>query len=94
MVTGYAEIRQVFKVSKVGKVAGSYILDGEIPRNSPVRIKRGGEVIAEDKIAALKRFQEDVAEVKTGFECGIHLHNFHDFEVGDILEAYKKERVL
>ena len=94
VVVANAEIRQVFKVSKVGKVAGSYILDGEIPRNSAVRVKRGGEVIAEDKIAALKRFQEDVAEVKTGFECGIHLHNYHDFEVGDILEAYKKERVL
>jgi len=94
VVTGHAEIRQVFKVTKVGKVAGCYILDGEIQRNSPVRVKRGGEVIAEDKIAALKRFQEDVPEVKTGFECGIHLHNFHDFEVGDILESYKKERVL
>jgi translation initiation factor IF-2 len=94
VVTGHAEIRQVFKVSKVGKVAGSYVIDGEIQRNSPVRVKRNGEVIAEDKIAALKRFQEDVAEVKTGFECGIHLHNFHDFEVGDILETYKKERVL
>ncbi len=94
VVTGHAEIRQVFKVSKVGKVAGCYILDGEIVRNSSVRIKRNGEPIAEDKIAALKRFQEDVAEVKTGFECGIHLNNFHDFEVGDIMEAYKKERVL
>jgi translation initiation factor IF-2 len=94
VVTGHAEIRQVFKVSKVGKVAGCYIIDGEIQRNSPVRVKRAGESIAEDKIAALKRFQEDVPEVKTGFECGIHLHNFHDFETGDILEAYKKERVL
>jgi translation initiation factor IF-2 len=94
VITGHADIRQVFKVSKVGKVAGCYIIDGDIQRNSPVRVKRGGEVIAEDKIAALKRFQEDVAEVKTGFECGIHLHNYHDFEVGDILEAYKKERVL
>ncbi len=94
VVTGHAEIRQVFRVSKVGKVAGCYILDGEIQRNSPVRVKRAGEVIAEDKIAALKRFQEDVPEVKTGFECGIHLHNFHDFETGDVLEAYKKERVL
>ena len=59
-----------------------------------VRVKRGGEVVAEDKIGTLKRFQEDVTEVKTGFECGINLDNFNDFEVGDILEAYKKERVL
>ncbi len=94
VVTGHAEIRAVFKVSKVGTVAGCYITDGEIFRNAPVRVKRGGEIVAEDKIAALKRFQEDVAEVKTGFECGIHLHNYHNFEVGDILESYKKERVL
>jgi len=94
VVTGHAEVRAVFKVSKVGMVAGCYITDGEIFRNSPVRVKRGGEVVAEDKIAALKRFQEDVAEVKTGFECGIHLANYNGFEVGDILEGYKKERVL
>jgi len=94
VVTGHAEIRAVFKVTKVGMVAGCYITDGEIIRNTLVRVKRGGEVVAEDKIAALKRFQEDVAEVKTGFECGIHLANFHGFEVGDILEGYKKERVL
>ena len=93
VVTGHAEVRQVFQVSKVGKVAGSYVTDGEIHRNSPVRVKRGGEVLVEDRIATLKRFQEDVTEVKTGFECGINLHNFNDFEVGDILEAYKKERV-
>lgn len=84
----------MFKVTKVGTVAGCYITDGEIFRNSQVRVKRGGEVMAEDRIAALKRFQEDVAEVKTGFECGIHLANYHGFEVGDILESYKKERVL
>ena len=94
VVTGHAEVRAVFKVSKVGTVAGCYITDGEIFRNAQARVKRGGEVVAEDKIAALKRFQEDVAEVKTGFECGIHLHNYHSFEVGDILESYKKERVL
>ncbi|MGE5601585.1 MAG: translation initiation factor IF-2, partial [Nitrososphaerales archaeon] len=94
VVSGHAEIRAVFKVSKVGKIAGCMVLDGEITRNSSVRVKRGDEVLAEDKVAALKRFQEDVTEVKTGFECGINLHNFHDFEVGDILETYKKERVL
>ncbi len=93
VITGHAEVRQVFRVSKVGKVAGSYITDGEIHRNSLVRLKRGGEVLVEDRIATLRRFQEDVPEVKTGFECGINLNNFNDFEVGDILEAYKKERV-
>ena len=57
------------------------------------RIKRGGQVIKEDKIVSLKRFQEDVTEVKTGFECGLSFGNFNDFEVGDVMEAYKKERV-
>ncbi len=93
VITGHAEVRTVFKVTKVGKVAGSYVTDGEISRNSSVRLKRAGQVVTEDKIATLKRFQEDVAEVKTGFECGINLHNFNDFETGDILETYKKERV-
>lgn len=93
VITGHAEVRAVFKVTKVGKVAGSYITDGEITRNSSVRLKRAGQVLTEDKIATLRRFQEDVTEVKTGFECGINLHNFNDFEVGDILETYKKERV-
>lgn len=93
VITGHVEVRAVFRVSKVGKIAGSYVLDGEISRGAQVRVKRGGQVIAEDRIANLKRFQEDVAEVKTGYECGINLHNFNDFEIGDILETYKKERV-
>jgi translation initiation factor IF-2 len=93
MVTGHAEIRQVFRVTRVGKVAGCYVVDGEIARNSMARVRRAGEVIAEDKITTLKRFTEDVAEVKTGYECGINFGNFNDFETGDIIEAYKKERV-
>ena len=93
VITGHAEIRAVFRVTKVGKVAGCYVTDGELTRNTMARIKRGGEVLREDKIVSLKRFQEDVTEVKTGFECGINLDNFNDFEVGDIIEAYKKERV-
>ncbi len=93
VITGHAEVRAVFKVSKVGKVAGCQVLDGEIQRGSQVRVKRGDQVLAEDRIATLKRFQEDVTEVKTGFECGISLHNFHDFQPGDILETYKKEQV-
>jgi translation initiation factor IF-2 len=93
VVTGHAEVRAVFRVTKVGKVAGSYVTDGEIARNSMVRVKRAGVTLREDRLTSLKRFQEDAAEVKTGFECGINLGNFNDFEVGDILEAYKKERV-
>jgi translation initiation factor IF-2 len=93
VVTGHAEIRAVFRITKVGRVAGCYITDGEIARNSMARIKRGGETIAEDRLTSLKRFQEDAAEVKTGYECGITLGNFGDFQEGDIIEAYKKERV-
>ncbi len=93
VVTGHAEVRALFRVSKVGRVAGCYVTDGEISRNSLVRVLRAGEVIAEDRISSLKRFQEDVAEVKTNFECGISLANFSGFEVGDVIEAYKKERV-
>ena len=90
---GHADVRAVFRVTKVGKVAGCYVIDGEIQRGAAVRVKRAGAVIKEDRIGTLKRFQEDATEVKTGFECGLSLNNFNDLEVGDILEAYKKERV-
>jgi translation initiation factor IF-2 len=93
VVSGHAEVRAVFRVSKVGRVAGCYVLDGEILRNSMVRVKRAGAVLAEDRLVGLKRFQEDVPEVKTSFECGITLGNYNDYAVGDIFEAYKKERV-
>ncbi len=93
VITGHAEVRAVFRVSKVGKVAGCYVLDGDIRRNALARVKRAGAVLAEDRIVGLKRFQEDTTEVKTGFECGITLGNYHDFEEGDIFEVYKKERV-
>jgi translation initiation factor IF-2 len=93
VVTGHAEVRAVFRISKVGKVAGCYVTDGEINRGASVRVKRGAEMLREDRISALKRFQEDVTEVKTGFECGVALFNFNDFAEGDVIEAYKKERV-
>ncbi len=93
VVTGHAEVRAVFRVSKVGRIAGCYVTDGEIARNTMARIKRGGAVLREDKIISLKRFQEDVPEVKTSFECGMSFGNFNEFEVGDVIEAYKKERV-
>ncbi len=93
VILGHAEVRAVFRVSKVGKVAGCYVTDGEVQRGALVRVKRGGETIREDRINTLKRFQEDVTEVKAGFECGISLNNFHEIEVGDVLEVFKKERV-
>lgn len=93
VVTGHAEVRAVFRITKVGKVAGCMVTDGQLERGSMVRIRRGGEVIKEDKITSLKHYQEDVPEVKTGYECGITLGNFNDYEAGDVFEAYKKERV-
>lgn len=93
VVLGHAEVRAVFRITKVGRVAGCYVTDGEMQRGALVRVKRRGEMIHEDRIGTLKRFQEDVTEVKAGFECGLSLNNFNELEVGDVLEAYKKERV-
>jgi translation initiation factor IF-2 len=91
---GLAEVRQVFKVGKVGSVAGSFIREGEARRNAKARVKRGGKVlVTESTISSLKRFQDDVREVRTGFECGISLAEFNEFEVGDIIEFYIMERV-
>jgi translation initiation factor IF-2 len=91
---GTAEVRQVFRISKIGTIAGSYIRDGEARRNARARVKRGGKVILEDSsVSSLKRFNEDVREVRTGFECGIGLSAFNDFEVGDLIEFFVMERV-
>jgi translation initiation factor IF-2 len=88
-VMGTVEIRDVFKVSKVGTIAGCYVKDGRITRNNKVRLVRDGVVVFDGTIASLKRFKDDVKEVEQGFECGIALENFNDVKVGDIVEAYK-----
>jgi translation initiation factor IF-2 len=88
---GKAEVRSVFKLSSAGTIAGSYVLDGKITRNSKIRVVRDGIVIAEDEIASLKRFKDDVKEVATGYECGIGLQKFNDIKEGDILEAFVME---
>ncbi len=90
---GRAEVRDTFKVPKFGFVAGSYILDGMIRRNSEVRLLRDNVVIHEGKIGSLRRFKDDVSEVKSGFECGIGFERFSDVKVGDIIEAYTIEKV-
>ena len=87
-VIGHAEVRQTYKASNVGIIAGSYVLDGNITRNASVRITREGNLIFEGKIASLKRFKDDVKEVKAGFECGIVLENFNDIAEEDQIEAY------
>ena len=92
-VLGHAEVLAVFRISKVGKIAGCRVLDGEFRRNARARVLRDGEVITEAALASLKRHQEDVREVRSGFECGIGLKGFDEFEVGDTLESYIVETV-
>ena len=85
------EVRQVYKISNVGQVAGCYVLSGKVGRNNEIRVVRDGIVIAEDKMASLKRFKDDVKEVSEGYECGISLEKFSDIKEGDILEAFYME---
>ena len=93
VVDGHAEVRQVFKSSRLGNIAGSFVLDGTLRRGSMVRILRGKEELAKTRCDGLKRFQDDVREVQTGYECGIVLSGFDKFEVGDVIEFYHEERV-
>jgi len=90
---GRATIRDIFKVTGVGTIAGSYVNEGKITRNAQVRIVRDGVVIHEGKIASLKRFKDDAKEVLTGFECGIGIENYNDLNVDDVIEAYVVEEV-
>jgi translation initiation factor IF-2 len=92
VVTGHAEVRAVFRISRVGQVAGCYVTDGTIERNSYARVLRGDESIFDGNVDSLKRFQEDVREVRVGFECGIAFEGFTGFQEGDIIEGYRKER--
>ncbi|MGQ9682820.1 MAG: translation initiation factor IF-2 [Anaerolineae bacterium] len=92
VVIGHAEVRAVFRIPKVGAVAGSMISDGTAARNARARVKRDDKVIYDGKVASLKRFTEDVREVAAGHECGVGLEGFDAFEVGDVIEFYRKER--
>ena len=92
-IQGHAEVRETFKISKVGTVAGCYVSDGAIHRNDQIRVMRDGEVVHTGRIEALKRFKNDAGEVKNGLECGISLAGFHSVQVGDTLEAFVMERV-
>jgi translation initiation factor IF-2 len=93
VIIGHAEVRAVFRISRKGNIAGSYVLDGQVTRNALARVRRNGNEIYAGKVASLKRFTEDVREVAAGYECGISLENFEDFQQGDIIECYTKERV-
>ena len=88
-VAGRASVREVFKISKVGTVAGCYVTDGRIPRGARVRLIRDSVPVYDGKIAALKRFKDDVKEVQTGFECGISIEGYNDIKAGDVIEAYE-----
>jgi translation initiation factor IF-2 len=90
---GKAEVREVFKMSKYGKVAGCMVTEGKITRDAMIRLVRGGILIHEGKVENLRRFKDDVREVTEGYECGISINNFGEVEAGDIIEAYKEEKV-
>ena len=92
-VIGNVEVRQTFKVSSIGTIAGAYVLDGKVERNAGVRIIRENVVIHEGKLASLKRFKDDVKEVTKGFECGIQIEKYNDIKEGDIIEVYVMEEV-
>ncbi len=93
VVTGDAEVREIFGVPRVGKVAGCYVLNGVITRGSKVRFLREGVVIWKGAIATLRRFKDDVREVREGFECGIGLENFQDLKAGDVIETYEEREI-
>ena len=90
---GSVEVRQTFRASRIGVIAGSYVTDGKITRGAKVRLVRDGTVVYDGEIASLRRFNDDVREVTSGFECGVVLHNFQDIKEGDVLEAYETRKV-
>ncbi len=92
-IQGHAEVRETFKISKVGTIAGCYVSDGAIRRDSQIRVLRDGDVVHTGKIEALKRFKNDASEVKNGLECGISIVNFNNVQIGDVLEAFTMQRV-
>jgi len=93
VLLGHAEVRQTYKVSKIGTIAGCYVQDGKILRNSSVRLVRDGIVIHEGELASLKRFKDDVKEVATGYECGLSIERYNDIKEGDVIEAYTMEQI-
>jgi translation initiation factor IF-2 len=90
---GYAEIREVFSVTKAGKIAGCMITEGTVRRGAKVRLLRDQVVIYEGNLAQLKRFKEDAREVKEGFECGMALENYQDIQAGDMIECFEVEEI-
>ncbi|MFO7976845.1 MAG: translation initiation factor IF-2, partial [Candidatus Hydrogenedentota bacterium] len=93
VITGHAEVREVFRSSAVGNIAGCYVQDGEVSRSSLIRVVRDDVVLHEGKIGSLRREKDDVRTVSSGYECGIVLENFQDIKTGDVIEAYRLDKV-
>ena len=93
VITGNATVREIFKITKVGTVAGSYVTDGHLKKVNQVRLIRDGIVVYTGKINQIRRFKEDVQEVRNGFECGISIENFNDIKVGDVIEGFMEKEV-
>jgi translation initiation factor IF-2 len=92
-ITGNAEIRETFKISKIGTIAGCMVTSGKIYRNSGIRIIREGVVIFTGGLTSLKRFKDDVKEVAKGYDCGLQVKNYNDIKVGDVLECFQEVAV-
>jgi translation initiation factor IF-2 len=92
-VLGQAEVRQLFRVPKIGVVAGCYVTEGKVARNSEVRLLRDNVVIYTGRVGSLRRFKEDVSEVKAGFECGIGIANYNDLKERDVIEFFVTEKI-
>jgi translation initiation factor IF-2 len=93
IISGTVEVRDVFKITKVGTVAGCYVTEGVIKRNNRVRVVRDFIVVHEGDVTALKRFKDDASDVRAGFECGVSIRNFNDLQIGDILESFETREV-
>jgi translation initiation factor IF-2 len=92
VVTAHLEVRQVFRVARKNSIAGAYVRDGTITRTDSARLLRNEAVIHTGKVSTLKRFQDDVREVTTNFECGVQIDGFEDFQEGDVIESFRLER--
>ena len=92
-IVGTAEIRETFKISKIGTIAGCFVIDGKIFRSSKVRVLREGIVVYTGLLGSLKRFKDDVQEVQKGYECGLSIENYNDIKVGDLVEGYEEVEI-
>ena len=93
VVIGQAEVRETYKISKIGTVGGCMVTDGKLSAHCGIRLIREGIVIYTGKLASLKRFKDDVKEVNVGYDCGITIENYNDIKIGDVLEAYEEQQV-